>query len=63
MANGVVAGDGFTVTAGCGKQFATCKAKFAIGANFRGFPQVPGTDFLLFHPKQGGKNDGGSRLR
>ena len=62
-AEAVEVGDGFAVTAGCDKQFATCKAKFANGANFRGFPHVPGTDFLLFHPKHGGRNDGGSRLR
>ncbi len=31
-------GDGFTVTAGCDKSFAICKAKFGNHLNFRGFP-------------------------
>lgn len=39
-------GDSFRVTAGCDKQFATCRAKFANGANFRGFPHMPGNDFV-----------------
>ena len=40
------AGDAFTVTAGCDKQFATCRARFANAANYRGFPHMPGNDFL-----------------
>lgn len=47
MARDVVPGDTFTVTAGCDKQFATCRAKFANGANFRGFPHMPGNDFVI----------------
>ena len=39
-------GDTFTVTAGCDKQFATCQAKFANAVNFRGFPHMPGNDFI-----------------
>lgn len=42
----ISAGDGFTVTAGCDKQFATCRARFANAANYRGFPHMPGNDFL-----------------
>jgi len=41
----VAIGAAFTVTAGCDKSFATCKARFANHLNFRGFPHVPGTDF------------------
>ena len=41
-----VAGNAFTVTAGCDKRFETCKAKFANSVNFRGFPVIPGNDFL-----------------
>lgn len=37
-------GDTFTIVAGCDKSFATCKAKFANGTNFRGFPHLPGND-------------------
>lgn len=39
------AGQAFTLTAGCDKTFATCKARFANHLNFRGFPHVPGADF------------------
>lgn len=41
-----VAGDAFVVTAGCDKQLTTCAAKFANTANFRGFPHMPGNDFV-----------------
>lgn len=41
-----LAGDTFTVTAGCDKQLATCAAKFANTVNFRGFPHMPGNDFV-----------------
>lgn len=54
--------DDFIITAGCDKQFATCKAKFSNTVNFRGFPHMPGNDFVLSTPDQGGKNDGGSRF-
>ncbi len=40
------ANDRFTVTAGCDKHIETCKLKFANAINFRGFPHMPGTDFL-----------------
>jgi uncharacterized phage protein (TIGR02218 family) len=36
----------FTVTAGCDKTHATCRAKFSNIANFRGFPHMPGNDYL-----------------
>jgi uncharacterized phage protein (TIGR02218 family) len=37
-----VAGETLRLTAGCDKQFRTCKAKFANATNFRGFPHMPG---------------------
>lgn len=40
------AGDAVTVTAGCDKQIGTCAARFANTINFRGFPHMPGNDFL-----------------
>ncbi len=59
MAEPVAAGDTFTVTAGCDKSFATCRARFANTDNFRGFPQIPGNDFLIGAPTQGAPgNDG-----
>jgi uncharacterized phage protein (TIGR02218 family) len=39
-------GDEFFVTAGCDKRFETCKARFANTINFRGFPSMPGNQFL-----------------
>lgn len=41
------AGDAFTVTAGCDRTFATCRAKFANALNFRGFPGLLGNDALV----------------
>ena len=40
------ASDGFTITAGCDKRIETCKTRFANAVNFRGFPEMPGNDFL-----------------
>jgi uncharacterized phage protein (TIGR02218 family) len=50
MAEPIASGDAFTLTAGCDKTFATCRQQFANAANFRGFPQIPGNDFLLSSP-------------
>lgn len=61
MAREIAVGDTFTVTAGCDKQFTTCRAKFGNGANFRGFPHMPGNDFVISYASSGGVNDGGSR--
>lgn len=41
-----VAGNTFTVTAGCDKRITTCKARFSNVINFRGFPSMPGNEFL-----------------
>lgn len=62
MPRGIAVGDTFEVTAGCDKQFTTCRAKFGNGANFRGFPHMPGNDFVLSYPSAGDANDGGSRI-
>lgn len=43
-------GDQFTVTPGCDKRFATCKARFANVLNFRGEPRVPGVDSTMSYP-------------
>lgn len=45
----------------CDKAWATCTGVFANGANFQGFPDIPGDDFLTAYPSQGGRHDGGSR--
>jgi uncharacterized phage protein (TIGR02218 family) len=61
MSAPVVAGDGFTVTAGCDKQFSTCKVKFNNAQNFRGFPYMPGNDAILSYPTLNQALDGTSR--
>jgi uncharacterized phage protein (TIGR02218 family) len=48
-------GQTFVVTAGCDKRIATCQAKFANVANFRGFPHMPGNDFLTVVSRPGSK--------
>ncbi|MBO0134563.1 DUF2163 domain-containing protein [Agrobacterium burrii] len=51
-------GDGFSVTAGCDKSFASCKAKFTNHLNFRGFPHLPGADFAYSYASGGQTHDG-----
>jgi uncharacterized phage protein (TIGR02218 family) len=62
MAEPIAIGDPFVVTAGCDKRFATCRDRFGNAVNFRGFPQIPGNDFVISYPVAGAPgNDGGSR--
>jgi uncharacterized phage protein (TIGR02218 family) len=46
-------GDEFVVQAGCDKQFSTCQLRFANSLNFRGFPHLPGNDFIIEYPDRG----------
>ncbi len=57
------AGDTFAITAGCDKTFATCKAKFANGVNFRGFPHIPGNRIVLSVPGPGDPNNNGASMQ
>ena len=58
----VAAGDAFLVRAGCDKQLSTCGAKFNNVVNFRGFPHIPGDDFVLsYATRDDPQNDGGKR--
>ena len=61
MPEDVATGDTFTVTVGCDKTFATCKAKFSNADNFRGFPYIPGNDTSISYPSSTQALDGGSR--
>lgn len=54
----VAVGDTLTVTAGCDRRFATCRDKFGNALNFRGFPHIPGSDYVLRHPRNGDALDG-----
>ncbi|MBA4324682.1 MAG: beta-tubulin [Rhodobacter sp.] len=51
-------GDSFVARAGCDKRIATCSAKFANVANFRGFPNIPGQDAVLRYASQDGGHEG-----
>jgi uncharacterized phage protein (TIGR02218 family) len=59
----VLDGKSYRLCLGCDKQFTTCKQKFDNVANFRGFPHVPGNDFMLSVASRQGKNDGKSRFK
>jgi uncharacterized phage protein (TIGR02218 family) len=59
----VGAGDMLRISAGCDKRLETCRLKFDNTLNFQGFPDIPGDDWLMAHPRQGGLNDGGSLKR
>jgi len=43
-------GDRVRIVAGCDKRLETCRAKFGNVVNFRGFPFVPGEDWLVAIP-------------
>ncbi len=49
----IAAGDAVTLTVGCDKRFATCRERFANSLNFRGFPHIPGNDFVTAYARQG----------
>ncbi len=55
----VAPGDVVRLEAGCDKRAETCRLKFANFLNFRGFPHVPGEDWLMAVPKSDAVNDGG----
>ncbi|MEM7614564.1 MAG: DUF2163 domain-containing protein [Pseudomonadota bacterium] len=56
----VALGDRFKLTAGCDKRLETCRAKFANAINFRGFPHMPGEDWVTAYPRSGDVHDGAS---
>jgi uncharacterized phage protein (TIGR02218 family) len=58
MAEPIAVGDSFAITAGCDKSFATCRDRFANIVNFRGFPQIPGNDFIVSYPLPGSPDNG-----
>jgi uncharacterized phage protein (TIGR02218 family) len=59
----VAVGDTLEVIAGCDRRFATCRDKFGNALNFRGFPHIPGSDFVLRHPRNGDALDGRAVVR
>jgi len=60
MPQPIAPNDAFSITVGCNKSFSTCKKKFSNSVNFRGFPHMPGKDFITFYPnRDDANNDGG----
>jgi uncharacterized phage protein (TIGR02218 family) len=57
----IAVGDRVKMTAGCDKRMETCRLKFANLLNFRGFPDIPGTDWQVAHPWRVSARSGGSR--
>ena len=63
IAGGPAAGDLIRLEAGCDKRAATCLEKFSNLMNFRGFPHIPGEDWMTSYPTSTSVNDGGSLRR
>jgi uncharacterized phage protein (TIGR02218 family) len=45
-------GDAVEIRAGCDKHLATCRDKFANAVRFRGFPHMPGNDFVTSYVRR-----------
>ncbi|MDP1669382.1 DUF2163 domain-containing protein [Phaeovulum sp.] len=59
----IATGDLIRLEAGCDRRLETCRIKFSNVLNFRGFPHIPGEDWLSAYPRQAEANDGGSMWR
>lgn len=55
-------GDAFDIVAGCDKRKDTCTSKFSNLVNFRGFPFMPGENWVTAYPVDGQSYLGGSRF-
>lgn len=55
-------GDAVRIIAGCDKAPSTCRTKFGNFLNFRGFPHIPGDDWLTSYPLPDRPNSGGARV-
>lgn len=51
-AHPALAGDTITVSTGCDKHLDTCRGKFSNAINFRGFPHMPGNDFVTSYVRK-----------
>ena len=59
----LAAGNTVRIVAGCDRRAETCRVKFDNMLNFRGFPDIPGEDWLISVPRSGDDGDGGSLTR
>ena len=58
----IAAGDSIRIQAGCDKRPSTCRTKFLNFLNFRGFPHIPGEDWLASYPVPDRPNGGARRV-
>lgn len=58
MPKAVNLNDSFSLQVGCDKAFQTCQEKFSNSLNFRGFPHIPGNDFILTYAANEDNFDG-----
>lgn len=59
----LVPGDVVRLEAGCDKRMETCRLKFSNLLNFRGFPDIPGDDWVMAYPGRGSAAMDGGSLR
>ena len=57
-----IVGDEIELTAGCEKTFATCRDRFVNAINFRGFPHMPGNDYVTSVASPGNPANNGTAL-
>ncbi|MDE2383077.1 MAG: DUF2163 domain-containing protein [Alphaproteobacteria bacterium] len=55
----ITPGESLNVIAGCDKQLSTCRDRFGNAVNFRGFPHMPGNDFVMAVASQSDPNNNG----
>jgi uncharacterized phage protein (TIGR02218 family) len=53
-------GDQIRLEAGCDRTMNTCRVKFGNLPNFRGFPHIPGEDWITAYPVSSSQNTGRS---
>ncbi|KZL21115.1 hypothetical protein PsAD2_00399 [Pseudovibrio axinellae] len=58
----IAPGDTFNVFAGCAHTFAACADKFDNALNYRGFPHMPGADFVTAYATQDEQTNDGSAI-
>jgi uncharacterized phage protein (TIGR02218 family) len=63
MPEPIADGDTFSVAAGCDKRFETCRDRFDNVVNFRGFPHIPGNDFVTRYAIAGEPGNAGKSLQ
>ena len=63
MALPIQIGDAVSLRAGCDKSFKSCRDRFQNAINFRGFPHMPGNDFVILSVSDGAPGMDGGLVR